>query len=332
MARKNKNENTEPLSEETQVSSNEKYSYIVKNKKARIATRHRKAITIVGIVIIILLLLVGLIFGFYSAVEINNFKIFVDPSGSKKLSLSPYRNMVPSSEMIELIGPERMTNTTLAKGKNIAGSTPIEERLLDIIACEGSLTTVDDFYIAGTFYMQNITENEMLYNENITFQRSTKGAYRALRIMIIRNGVITVYAAAKTDADGNYIYLDEEGRRIYSDESGYFYLDGEEKVPVENNGALQREEVVPISSVYAERKLALDENGEYYVEISDERTPWMTELFDSEEFAVHNENIAIAPGETVKYSVVIWFEGWDSDCVDNILDGEIELALSFSCN
>jgi len=308
------------------------YTYVIKNRKARAATKHRKAITIVGIILLLLLLASGLTYGFFAAVEINNFKIFVETSGSKRLSLSPHSNMMPSSEMIELIGPDKMTNTTLAKGKNIAGSVPIEERLLDIISCEGSLTTVDDYYIAGTFYLQNVTDNEMLYGERISFTRATNGAQRALRVMLIKNNEITVYAAPKTDSEGNNIYLDGDGRRIYSDETGYYYENGEEKVYVEANGELQREEVVPLASIYTERKIATDENGNNYIEVTDSKDPWMAELFYDETFAVHNDNIIIAPGETVRYSVVIWFEGWDNDCNNSILGGDVELSLSFCCN
>lgn len=34
--------------------------------------------------------------------------------------------------------------------------------------------------------------------------------------------------------------------------------------------------------------------------------------------------------EIDKYTVVIWLEGWDPECVDDILDGEIKMAMNFN--
>ena len=308
------------------------YGYVVKNKKARAATRHRKAITIAGIILLILLLLAGGVYLFYSTVQINNFKIYIESSGGRILTLSPHSNMVPGSEMIEIVGPDKMTNTTFASGKNIVNSVPIEDRLVEIVSGEGSITNVDDYFIAGTFYMKNITSEDKVYGERISFDIATMGAQRALRIMLIRNDDIIVYAAPKTDEDGNYIKLDSEGRRIYTDTEGFYYLNGDEKVRVENDGELQREEVVPISSGFTERKLAVNENGEYYIEKAESENPWMTEFFYNDEYAVYNDGLTIAAGEKVKYSIIIWFEGWDDDCKDYIINGQVQLSLSFACN
>lgn len=312
------------------------YGYVVKNKKARAATRHRKAITVAGIILLLLLLLAGGIYLFYSTVEINNFKIFVEPSGSKILSLSPNSTMVPGSEMIEIVGPDKMTNTTLASGPNPANSTPVEDRLLEIVGGEGSITNKDDYFIAGTFYMQNITNEDKVYGERIRFDIATSGTQNALRIMFIRNDEITVYAAPRTDKDGNYIKLDSEGRRIYTDNGGFYYLNGEEKVRVDKDGELQREEVVPLPREdhkrYTERSLGVNEDGEYCIQTEDGNEPWMTELFYSDEYAVYTDGLTIKAGEKIKYSIVIWFEGWDSDCDDAILNGQVQLSLSFACN
>ncbi|MDE7373043.1 MAG: hypothetical protein K2N18_03165 [Clostridia bacterium] len=308
------------------------YGYVVKNKKARAATRHRKAITIAGIIVLLLLLLAGGIYLFYSTVEINNFKIFVEPSGAKILSLSPHSTMVPGSEMIEIVGPDKMTNTTLASGPNPANSTPIEDRLIEIVSGEGSITNKDDYFIAGTFYMQNITNEDKVYGERIRFDIATLGTQNALRIMFIRNDEITVYAAPKTDEKGNYIKLDAEGRRIYTDNDGFYYLNGEEKVRVEKDGELQREEVVPVESGYSERTLAQTEDGKYYLQTKENGEPWMTELFYDDEYAVYTDGLTIKAGEKVKYSIVIWFEGWDSECKNDILNGQVQLSLSFACN
>ncbi len=33
------------------------------------------------------------------------------------------------------------------------------------------------------------------------------------------------------------------------------------------------------------------------------------------------------PGQTDKYTVVIWLEGWDPECVNNILEGSVKMAM-----
>lgn len=86
-----------------------------------------------------------------------------------------------------------------------------------------------------------------------------------------------------------------------------------------------------MASGYAERKLKTDDEGEYYLEIDDGGEPWMTEFFHDDDFAVYTEGIPIASGERVRYTIVIWFEGWDSDCIDKIVNDETQLALSFVC-
>lgn len=42
----------------------------------------------------------------------------------------------------------------------------------------------------------------------------------------------------------------------------------------------------------------------------------------------HVENFA--PGDIIKYTIVIWLEGNDPDCTDNLLGGEIKLHMEFN--
>ena len=36
-------------------------------------------------------------------------------------------------------------------------------------------------------------------------------------------------------------------------------------------------------------------------------------------------------GEIDKYTVVVWLEGWDPECVDAILDGEVKMSMNLHC-
>lgn len=310
MAKKNKETNTAveapAASETTPKAKSSDYSYVIQNKKARALTKHRKAVIIAAIILLLLLLGVGVFYGFYSAVEVNKNRIEVGTSGGRALSLSMKPSMEPSSELITIVGPSDMTDTSITKGR----TTPIEKMIPDIIAAEGSFTSEDDYYIAGTFYIKNVSDQDKTFTEQLKFIECSKGTARALRVMVIRNDDMSVYAHPKTDDNGDIVY-DEEGNAV-------------------------PEEVAP-GQGYAERYLSQDENGFYHVEKNQEHNPWMCNNFYLDEdgtyesYAVNRENNVITAGETMRYSIIIWFEGWDKECVDNILGGVVRLSLSFIC-
>ena len=161
MLKKQKKSTTELTSEQAEI-QRKKYEYVIQNKKTRQAVKHRKAVKWSAIIVVLLLLLALIPFAFYVAVnkmvEYNNIQILVERSGIKVLSLSHSRDMQPGSEVIEITGPEKMTNTTFASGKSLAGNTAIEDKFLDILATDGSFTFRDDYFVAGTFYMRNVSD------------------------------------------------------------------------------------------------------------------------------------------------------------------------------
>lgn len=73
--------------------------------------------------------------------------------------------------------------------------------------------------------------------------------------------------------------------------------------------------------------------GQFFTKagIPDERgVPWMAEPFISPRHVCYNTGLSLAAGQVVKYTVVIWLEGWDEECVDAILGGTIKLELQFA--
>lgn len=57
---------------------------------------------------------------------------------------------------------------------------------------------------------------------------------------------------------------------------------------------------------------------------------WMTVPFVSPKHAFYNAGVRIAPGEMIKYTLVIWLEGWDPECVDARLGGTIKIEVHFT--
>lgn len=75
-------------------------------------------------------------------------------------------------------------------------------------------------------------------------------------------------------------------------------------------------------------------NGEYtdYARTRSDGTgpePGTTE-FVSESVVARQQIANFAPGDITKYTVVIWLEGNDPECLDNILGGEFKIDMSMS--
>jgi hypothetical protein len=80
-------------------------------------------------------------------------------------------------------------------------------------------------------------------------------------------------------------------------------------------------------------RLRLYKNGEYvtYAKIGDNGMPEKeTTPFKSDEIITQQHEQNFKPGDINKYTIVIWLEGNDSDCNDNILGGEIKMHMEFN--
>ncbi len=53
------------------------------------------------------------------------------------------------------------------------------------------------------------------------------------------------------------------------------------------------------------------------------------EAFTGDVHLISNDKTGLTPGQVVRYTVVIWFEGDDPECVDAILGGSVKLSLGF---
>ena len=255
---------------------------------------------IILIVVIILLLLAALFYGIYSFININSFKIYVDNSHGKVLTLSRTSNFEVTGEVLDVSGPAMMDNTTLAHMKSRVAEPPIEDSLIEILMADGFNGGKEVSYIASTFYLKNITGVDQEYYEVIKINSATKNIQSAIRVMVVRNYEIEVYAQA-------HAYVDADS--------------GEVKT--------QTEEVVPLASIYTERKVIQNEAGEYELQVEDNGVPWMTTDFYSEEYVCYKQQ-TIAADSYCKYTVIVWLEGWDQDCGNDKLGGVIDMDFSFT--
>ena len=68
-----------------------------------------------------------------------------------------------------------------------------------------------------------------------------------------------------------------------------------------------------------------------YAKISKDGGPEkMTVPFESETLITKDKVKDFKPGDIIKYTIVVWLEGSDPDCNDNILGGEIKMHMQFN--
>lgn len=74
-------------------------------------------------------------------------------------------------------------------------------------------------------------------------------------------------------------------------------------------------------------------NGNYvtYAKIGSNGNPEKeTTPFESDNLVALNHVLDFKPGDIDKYTIVVWIEGSDPECTDNILGGEIKLHMEFN--
>lgn len=166
-------------------------------------------------------------------------------------------------------------------------------RVEEIRATEGAYKPDDSKFLAATFYLKNVTDKPQTYSEAVALREVTQNLDSAMRVMLVKekNGEVSEEVYAKAVAkDGGYAY-------------------DENATP---------EEVCP--------KQFFGRNGKF---VETEEDVWFATPFVSSQYAMYRTENQLDPGEVVKYSIIVWLEGWDEDCVDARLGGTIRLELQF---
>lgn len=142
-------------------------------------------------------------------------------------------------------------------------------------------------YIAYTYYVKNIGLDPVTYNYTLSIRRATKGLEEATWVLLYHNGKQQIFA--KEGKGG-------EAEKQYSDYG----------LPFEED-ALKVEQYT------------YDDKREQYV--------LNTTPFATSKIVATAEREKLQPEEIDKYTVVIWLEGEDPECVNDILGGTIEMMM-----
>lgn len=198
-----------------------------------------------------MLLLVAVLFIFaFMQEKMGNFTINLN-------RLELYRKGISIADNGDFDGATaRLTASTVEDATNIS----IDDLPEDIDDLDGSHNGKN--YMAYTYYVRNAGKEDLGYKASITLDSCAKGAEKAVRVAVWRNGERVVYAAPA--ADGN----EENGCKNFKSDD--------------------------VVCTYTEK-----------------------------EFLVGNVD---------RYTIVIWMEGDDPECVDSIIGGSVEFSMKIDAD
>ena len=152
-------------------------------------------------------------------------------------------------------------------------------------------------YLAYTFYLTNNGKERLNYQSQLQAVRSAKDADEAVRVMVYRNAEPEVFA--KENRDGSAF------EKIYKKVIPEGYKPPESLTPPEEQ--VQNKELV-------------DHTNEEIV----------IQPFVDSETVFNTQYEGLEPGQTDKYTIVMWIEGEDPECIDEIREGYVKLMWFFN--
>lgn len=217
------------------------------------------------------------------------------------------------------VGIELTEDKTMLKNPtNYLFSDPLEDATNTCIVCipgdihemEGNNSNAEDDYFAYNFYLTNGGTETVGYDFAIKINSESKNLSEAAWVMLIHDGKMTFYAKAKPDGTP-------------------------ELVP--EVGAVSEETGKPLG--FSERNLEFIDMAQYrdeqfqFIQNSSAGTPFyrLAPLpFESDKVITSGTKDKIAPGEIHKYTVVLWLEGYDPECTNELIGGHIGLEMNFT--
>lgn len=189
----------------------------------------------------------------------------------------------------------------------------------------------------GSFVIgiEEATRLSLTLSENGDFEGA--GITSVLSADGLKNATNTTYGRIPLDIDEGYGAKNDIGGKKYTAYS--FYMKNTSSVAVSYGMSIKITDVhkavddaVRIMvitdgqrEIYAKPKA--DGTPEAHLDIS---VPYITTAFISATTVCSVETLIFSAGQVVKYTVVMWLEGWDEECVDEIKGGAIKLSMQFS--
>ncbi|MBQ4068391.1 MAG: hypothetical protein IJC76_03990 [Lachnospiraceae bacterium] len=160
-------------------------------------------------------------------------------------------------------------------------------------------------YVAHTFYLTNKTGKTTDYRYTLNIRQSANNADKALWVMLYMNGKQTIYAleGANGEAESQYSIYNFPFESDALSDKQYITVDGIES-------GISPEEISNALSINTANKLVT--------------TPFVSEKVICTDIRKEIEN-----DEIDKFTVVMWYEGEDPECTDEIIGGWVETYMTF---
>ena len=163
-------------------------------------------------------------------------------------------------------------------------------------------------YVAYTFYLKNKTTRAHDYHYELSVLTTSKNADTATWVMLFENGKQKIFAQAN---DGGYAEC------LYSKWEFPFMeyaADSKAQSVVKDAGKAH------VTDEMMEYHEFTQVEGLYQLQT----VPW-----EAEDLVCTGSRQDMKPDEVDKYTVVIWLEGDDPNCTDDILGGHVEMNMKF---
>lgn len=168
----------------------------------------------------------------------------------------------------------------------------------DLDQVDGSHNGDDHF--AYTFYIRNDGLSTLAYEYQVLINSVSMDLSKAAWVMLFEDGKMTFYAKATEDGQPEALPPMDDNTR------GYRRI--------------------------TYRDVAKYPDTQYQLVNSEAVTPYYRLVpipFESEGVVMTGTQINVAPGEMHKYTVVIWLEGDDPDCTNELIGGHFGLEMNF---
>lgn len=155
-------------------------------------------------------------------------------------------------------------------------------------------------YFAYTFYIRNEGEDTVNYEYELAINSESQNLSSATWVMLFKDGEMMLYAEASEDGDA-------EALPSFGDNTRGYRI-----APFIDQAANPEKQY---------QAIATTSRGTYYRIIP--------QSFETDSIIASGYHESMEPMEVHKYTVVIWLEGDDPDCTDDLIGGNIGAEMNF---
>lgn len=163
-------------------------------------------------------------------------------------------------------------------------------------------------YVAYTFYLKNKTTQAHDYHYELSVQSTAKNTDTATWVMLFKNGKQQIFAQENAGGYAECIYSKWQFpfMEYAEDANVQTVVDNADNTHITED-MINYHEFTTIEGLYQL-----------------ETVPWQ-----AKDLVCTGSRQEMQPDEVDKYTVVIWLEGDDPDCKDDILGGHVEMSMKF---